>query len=193
MPDNIPIQLAANATTETHASTEAKGESQSSGNPLLQFDPGVGIWSLVTFFILLLILKKFAWKPIIDSIDERDREIKSSMESAEQARNESKKIADEQKAVLNQSKTEAAEIVSEAKKTAEEFKRRLEQSAIEEKNSIIKSAEAEISAMKESAIAELKQTVATLAIGAAEKLLEEKLDATASAKLVDKYIEKIEA
>ena len=89
--------------------------------------------------------------------------------------------------------TAAAEIVAESKKTAEEFKRRLEQSAIEEKNSIIKSAEAEISAMKESAIAELKQTVVTLAIGAAEKLLEEKLDAAASAKLVDQYIEKIEA
>jgi len=192
MPDKMPIQIAAN-TTEKHASTQAKGDAHSSGNPLLQFDPGVGIWSIITFVLLLIILRKFAWKPIIDSIDERDREIKSSMEAAEQARNESKKIADEQKAMLSQSKAEAAEIVAEAKKTAEDFKRRLEQSAIEEKTFIIKSAEAEISAMKESAIAELKQTVAELAIGAAEKLLEEKLDAERSTKLVDQYIEKIEA
>lgn len=193
MPDKMPIQVAANTNQENHASTQAAGEAHGSGNPLLQFDPGVGIWSIVTFVLLLTILKKFAWKPIIDSIDERDREIKSSMESAEQARNESKKIADEQKAMLSQSKAEAAEIVAEAKKTAEEFKRRLEQSAIEEKNNILKSAEAEIVAMKESAIAELKSTVATLAIGAAEKLLEDKLDAEASTKLVDQYIEKIEA
>lgn len=192
MPDKMPIQVAAN-NQETHASTQASGDSHGSGNPLLQFDPGVGIWSIITFVLLLIILRKFAWKPIIDSIDERDREIKSSMESAEQARNESKKIADEQKAMLSQSKAEAAEIVAEAKKTAEEFKRRLEQSAIEEKNNILKSAEVEIIAMKESAIAELKSTVATLAIGAAEKLLEDKLDAQASSKLVDQYIQKIEA
>lgn len=193
MPEQLPIQLAANSAKDTHASTQAKSDAHGGGNPLLQFDPGVGIWSIITFVILLVILRKFAWKPIIESIDERDREIKSSMEAAEQARNESKKIADEQKAMLSQSKAEAAEIVAEAKKTAEEFKRRLEQSAIEEKNNILKSAEAEIATMKESAIAELKTTVATLAIGAAEKLLEEKLDAGASTKLVDQYIEKIEA
>jgi len=193
MPEQLPIQIAANSTKDTHTSTQAKGDAHGNGNPLLQFDPGVGIWSIVTFAILLIILRKFAWKPIIESIDERDREIKSSMEAAEQARNESKKIADEQKTMLTQSKTEAAEIVAEAKKTAEEFKRRLEQSAIEEKKNILKSAEAEIAAMKESAIAELKNTVATLAIGAAEKLLEEKLDNDASTKLVDQYIEKIEA
>jgi F-type H+-transporting ATPase subunit b len=193
MPKTLPIQIAANNTKNTHASTQASSESHSDGNPLLQFDPGVGIWSIVTFVILLIILRKFAWRPIIDSIDERDREIKSSMEAAEQARNESKKIADEQKAMLSESKAEAAEIVAEAKKIADDFKRRLEQSAIEEKNSILKSAEIEIASMKESAIAELKTTVATLAIGAAEKLLSEKLDNDASIKLIDQYIEKIEA
>jgi F-type H+-transporting ATPase subunit b len=104
-----------------------------------------------------------------------------------------KKIADDQKSILAEAKNEASQLVAEAKKTAEEFKRKIEASAIVEKGQILDSAKAEISNLKDQAIQELKSTVVDLAIGATEKLLDEKLDSENSKALVNKYIEKVEA
>lgn len=190
MDNSIELIVAEATPVEGIATQAAKPKSD---NPLLKLDPGVSIWAWVTFIILLLILRKFAWGPISNSLDERDKFIKSSMEAAEQARNESKKIADDQKSILAEAKTEASQLVAEAKKIAEEFKRKIEASALVEKGQILDSAKAEISNLKDQAIQELKSTVVDLAIGATEKLLDEKLDSENSKALVNKYIEKVEA
>ncbi|MGL1902719.1 MAG: F0F1 ATP synthase subunit B [Fibrobacterales bacterium] len=170
----------------------ADSHGASNENPLLKLDPGVGIWALITFFLLLLLLRKFAWGPIINALDERDRTINASLEKAEEARNESKKIATEQKSILAESRAEAGQIVSEAKKSAEEYRRKIEQGALDEKIKIVESAKEEITAMKNEAISQLRKTTVDLAIGAAEKLLEEKIDNDQSKKIVDNYIKSLE-
>lgn len=183
------------AGTDQHVATveQAAGSHDASNeNPLLKLDPGVGIWALITFFLLLLLLRKFAWGPIINALDERDRTIKSSLEKAEEARNESKKIATEQKSILAESRAEASKIVAEAKKAAEEYRRKTEQGAMDEKSKIVDSAKEEITAMKNDAISQLRKTTVDLAIGAAEKLLEEKIDDEQSKKIVDNYIKSLE-
>ena len=183
-------QFAAVDAQQTHTST---GQPEKSENPLLKLNPGVSIWTLLTFLILLILLKKFVWGPILSAIADRDSSLKSSMESAEQARNESKKIANEQKSILAESKSQAAQIVAEAKKTAEQNKRKIEQNAQEEKAKILKTADDEINAMKEKAISEIKEKAANLAVIAAEKIIGDQLDKAKAKSLADDYINKLEA
>jgi F-type H+-transporting ATPase subunit b len=179
---------------ETHEEHPVKPKGhESEGNPLLKFDPGVGIWALITFILLFFLLKKFAWGPIINSIDEREKRLQSSLKSAEEARNESKRIAEQQKEILSQTREEASEILSTARHSAEELKHKIETSAKAEKEKILGSAVSEIEAMKDSAIRELRNASVDLAIGATEKLLQENLDKDNSRKLVDKYIDELES
>lgn len=159
---------------------------------LLTLDPGVSIWAVLTFAILLILLKRFAWKPIIDSLDEREKRLQSSLKTAEDARNESCKIAEQQKEILLQSRQEASEIMNIAKASAEDFKQKIEISAKNEKEKILASAETEINSMKDAAVRELKNTAVNLAIGAAEKLLDENLNESKSKILIEKYINNME-
>jgi F-type H+-transporting ATPase subunit b len=160
---------------------------------LLSLDPGVGIWAVITFVALLIILKKFAWSPIINSLDEREKRLQSSLKTAEDARNESKRIAEEQKRILAEARDEAATIMSNARRSAEEFKQKIETSAKSEKEKIISSAESEIRTMTDAAVRDLRNASVDLAIGATEKLLHTSLNEQNSRKLVEQYIEEMES
>lgn len=179
---------------ETHSEQPVKTGTEHGGvhYSLLTLDPGVSIWAVVTFVCLLLLLRKFAWNPILSSIDEREKRLQASLNTAEEARKESRKIAEEQKEILSSTRAEASQIIANAKKMAEEFKARIEQNAKEEKEKTLKSAEVEIESLKNAAIIDLKKMTAALAIGATEKLLAEKIDDQKSINLVEKYIQELE-
>ena len=105
--------------TETQAET-AVNEGHSGMPPLLRFDPGVGVWTIVTFVLLLILLKKFAWKPILDSLDARDKAIQGSLDQAARIQAENARLAEEQKRILAEAKAQAGEIVQTARESAGE-------------------------------------------------------------------------
>jgi len=172
-----------------------KGDShtqQAREHSLLTLDPGVGIWTVITFSLLLVILRRFAWTPILSSLEEREKRLQSSMQTAEEARNESKRIAEEQNKILAAARHEASEILATARKSGDEFRKKMEQGAKAEREKIIAAAEAEIKVLQQNAREELRKFSAELAIGAAEKLLQENLDQVKSQKLVEDYIAEME-
>lgn len=179
------------STTTTVESTGAHGGAREFA--LLQFDPGVGIWALITFGLLLLLLRKFAWKPILTSIDERDRKMKESLESAEQLRLAGERQTEEQRRILSQSRDEAAQILGDARKSAEELKNQIVEAARSEKEKILQGATHEIENLTLQAKSELRGFTADLAVGAAEKIMRQKLDEQSSKKLTDQYIEELKA
>ena len=160
---------------------------------LMDIDPGVGIWTLITFFLLMVVLRLFAWKPIIKSLDDREKFLASAHEDAVSARNEAKKIADEQSKIIAEAKKEAMAVKEDAINTAAENSKQLEQMAIKEKNHIIESAYKEADQIKSQAITKNKETIVKLALGATEKILQDKLDEAEAEKIVDKYIENLKA
>ena len=180
------VELYAANSPDTHAS-QADAAHHEGG--LMSIDPGVSIWTLFTFFLLLILLRVFAWKPIIKSLDDREKFLASSHEEAISARNEAKKIADEQSAIMAEAKKEANKIKEEAISSASENAKQLEQMAIKEKNNIIESAYKEADQIKSQAISENKETIVKLAIGAAEKILTEEIDESKGKVIVDKYLE----
>lgn len=178
---------------ETHAETTATVavEGHSQMPPLLRFDPGVGVWTIITFVLLLLILKKFAWKPILDSLDERDKTIQGSLDQAANIQKENARLAEEQKSILAEARVQAAQIVQIARESAENLKQGMEASAQEEKRRIVASAAMEIESSKQAALAELKKTTADLSIGIAEKLIRQNLDDAKNRALVDQLIQEV--
>ena len=171
--------------------TEANAHAKTEGNPLLKLDPGLAIWTIISFVLLLLLVKKFAWAPILSSIEERERYLKSSMEEADNARKESRRVAEEQKNILDEARSEADTLRREAHENSQAFKARCETEALEEKKRIIDSHVAELDRMKDSAIAELRSTVVDLTVEATRKLIDANLDENKARDLVDSYIKEL--
>lgn len=186
------------APAETHSEVGAAGHEAGAGDkgglpPFLRFDPGVWIWTMLVFITLLLILRKMAWKPILSSIDEREKTIKDSLEQASRIQEESKRITEEQNKILAQARHDANAMMQSSKQAADDLRRKLEQSAQEEKARIIASATQEIEASKRAAISELRKTTADLSIRIAEKLIQANLDDAKQRALVDQLINEVSA
>ncbi len=171
-----------------HAASEAGAEG---GSPLLRFNPGVGIWALVVFALLLLLLKKFAWTPILDALDARETAVRDSLEQATRIQAENARIQEEQARLLSEARLEAAQVIQNAREAGETLKKSLEASAQDEKRRILASATQEIEAQTAAAVATLRKTTAELSIDIAEKLIRQNLDDAKNRALVDQLIQEV--
>ena len=158
---------------------------------LLSINSGMVYWTVFVFSLLVILLGKFAWKPMLAAIDEREAKISGDLEQAEKAKND----ADESLAALNkrldEARTEAEEIISASRSAAEKIAETLKQDAKDEASKILENAQAAIKAEKESALNELRKEVTELAVGAANKIILANLDAKAQEKLVDSFIKEM--
>lgn len=171
-----------------HAATEAGAEG---GSPLLRFNPGVGIWALLVFALLLLVLKKFAWTPILDALDARETAVRDSLDQATRIQAENARIQEEQARLLSEARHEAAQVIQNAREAGEALKKTLEASAQDEKRRILATATQEIEAQTAAAVATLRKTTADLSIGIAGKLIQQNLDDAKNRALVDQLIQEV--
>jgi F-type H+-transporting ATPase subunit b len=155
---------------------------------LLELNPGMLIWTFLTFGILLFVLKKYAWKPLLNSLESRENKIASDMERAEKARVESEKLLAEHKVLMDQAGQEARELIAEARKTGERLRDDIVQKAEEQARMVGEQARVEIQREKETALLQLRSEVADLAISAASNIIREELDAKKHQRLVDEFI-----
>ncbi len=182
-------QAAETPAGETH--TEVAHAEGGSLPPFLRFDPGVWCWTAIVFVVLLIILRKTAWGPIISSLEEREKTIKDSLDQAAKIQAESLRITEEQNKILAAARHEANALLQSSRQASEDLRRKLEQAANEEKARIIASATAEIETSKRAAMAELKRTTADLSIRIAEKLIQASLDDSKQRTLVDQLINEV--
>ena len=164
------------------------GHAAEEGSPLLRFDPGVGIWAIVVFLFLLLVLKKFAWGPILDALDAREKSVRESLDQAASIQAENARLAAEQASVLAEARAEATRIVQSAREAGEALRKSVESAAQDEKRRILASATQEIEAQTRAAVAELRKTTADLSIQVAGQLIRQNLDDDKNRALVDQLI-----
>ncbi len=138
---------------------------------MLQFEPGLAIWTVITFLVLLLLLSKTAWPKILSVLDERENKIKSSIEDAEKARDDAEKMIQEHKNILDKAKKEAAEIIRKGNDRAEKIHGEARELAKEEARNLIRSTKVELEREREKAIADLKDRVAVLSVTVAAKII----------------------
>lgn len=178
---NILFALIALVVSET--------EGDSAG--LLSVNGGLAFWTTLTFILLLILLTKFAWKPILSALKQREDAIKDSLEQAEKAKDEAKQILLENQNSLAKAEEESKKIIEQSRLYAENLKEQMMKDSKEQSKKLIEEASAEIDRKKNAAFDELKNQIAEISVQAAEKILRENIDADKNKKLVDKYINDI--
>jgi|SRR5512145_2945022 F-type H+-transporting ATPase subunit b len=158
---------------------------------LTDINPGLTLWTAITFLVLVVVLSKFAWGPIVKMLAEREKTIREALEQAKKERTEAEKLAAEQKAVFAQAQREAADLAKKNQLEVEAFRVELTNKAKKEAEELVASARRQIGEEKAKAIAELKSYVADLAIEAAGRLVKANLDDKAQRQLVQDYIEQL--
>ena len=171
----------------------------SSSRPVLaaggitDINPGLTLWTGITFLVLLVVLAKFAWGPIVKMLAERERTIREAIELREAERAEAERLLAEQKAALAQAQREAAEIARRNQQEVEALRQELTARARKEADELVAAARKQIEEEKTKAIAELRGQVADLAIDAAARLVKANLDDASQRALVEEYIAQLPA
>ena len=144
-------------------------------NPLVQLDPGLFVWTIITFLILLGVLTRFAWKPLLKALETRENEISQSLEDAEKAKQELERLSAESDEIIAKARSEAQGILSEGKKAAEQLTANTLNKAKEEAMANLSAAKEQIKIERDKAIVEIKGEVVNLSLSIAEKLVKKNL------------------
>ncbi|AYD48524.1 F0F1 ATP synthase subunit B [Arachidicoccus soli] len=142
---------------------------------LLTPDFGLFFWTLLAFLLVLFILGKFAWKPILKMLDERESTIADSIATAEKARNEMAALKSENETLLQQAREERTKMLKEAKDASDKMIADAQSKAKSEYERIVADAQSAIAQQKNAALTEVKNKVGSLVIEVAEKVLRKQL------------------
>ena len=158
---------------------------------MLNLDPGMMIWGWATFVVLLILLYKVAWKPILSTIDKRESTIQASIDDAKNAQDEAEKILAKHQEMIHNAEQEAQNLIKENRDLAEKSKQDILAQAQKAAQELIEKAKSEIEKEKESALVSLRTEVADLAISATRKLIGEALDESKQREMVNEFIREI--
>jgi F-type H+-transporting ATPase subunit b len=142
-----------------------------------EFSFGLFFWQLLIFVGLVLLLKKYAWKPILDSVNDRESSIKEALSSADNARKEMESLNQDNQRILKEARSERELLLKEARNTSSKIIEEAKQEAKNSADQLIKQAQESIEGEKRAAIQELKNHVADIAVQMAEKVLHSELEA----------------
>ena len=140
-----------------------------------QFSVGLFFWQTILFLVLVFILKKYAWKPILDSVSEREDTIRESLDSAENAKKELAELQSKNESLIAEAKIERDALLKEARELKDKIVGEAQGEAKEEADKIVQAAHSAIEAQKAGAIAEMKLEMASLSISIAEKIIRKEL------------------
>jgi F-type H+-transporting ATPase subunit b len=158
---------------------------------LVDVRPGLIFWTLVTFILVAVLLRRVAWGPILKVVDEREKTIAASIESAKRERAEAERLLAEQKEAIQKARAEAAEMMRRNAEDVEKLRNELVSKARAEAEAQKTDALREIQNEKAKAVNDVKNIAAELAIQIAERLLNERLDATKQKELASQYLAEI--
>ncbi len=154
-------------------------------------NPGVSIWTLVVFLLLLAALAKWAWPAILKAVEEREKKIQAQLDQAEQANQEAQRVLADYQQKLAAAQGEAQELLAAGRQAAEKVRDEIMARARAEHEDLIARARREIVAEREKAVAELRGEAVELSLAAASKVLERNLDSEADRRLVREYLDSL--
>ena len=158
---------------------------------MFEINPGLIVWTIITFVCLAFVLAKFAWKPIINMLSQREEKIRSALSEADKARAEAAELMKQHEKNLARAEEEYQKVIREGKALAEKMKDEIVAKAKQQAAQEVARAKEEIKRDIENARKQLKADVVDLAIQSAEKILNESLDAAKQKKLIDSFINQI--
>jgi F-type H+-transporting ATPase subunit b len=161
-------------------------------NPLIRPDPGLYIWTIVTFLALVALLARFAWRPLLQALDRRQAQIRQSLDDAQQAKRELERVHHESAQIIRQARAEAESIVSNSRAYAEKLKDEIKAKARADADVIVKNAERQIQAETRRAIEQIRVEAADLSVMIASKLIQRNLTKEDNAHLIEQALQQVE-
>jgi len=163
------------------------------GSRLITPDVGTIFWTVVTFAILAFLLSRYAWKPLLQILDERERTVRDSLEQAKKARAEAEETLRKNQETLANARRETAAIIEQGKREGEALKAEILAQSRKEAQELVEQGKRQIQYEQKQAIEKLRTQVADLAIQAAERLIVRSLDDKKHRELLDDYVRSLPA
>jgi F-type H+-transporting ATPase subunit b len=161
-------------------------------NPLVQIDPGLFIWTIVTFLVLLGLLAKFAWTPLLVALDTRQNAIRKSLDDAQQAKEELERLHVESAQIVQRARNDAEAIIAQSRSDGDRLREELKQKARAEADHIVKNAERQIQLETSRALEQIRHEAIDLSVMIASKIIKRNLSKEDNEKLIDDALKQVE-
>jgi len=161
-------------------------------NALISVTPGLMIWTIVCFLIALWVLKRYAFGPIQKMIDERRERVRRSLEDAEEAREEARRLLEEHRSLIGQARSEGEQILAEARRVAEAQRERVREETEADRHRRLEEIERQIEAETQRALGAIRAAVAELSLVAASKVTGKVLDDEDHRRLIDEAVSELD-
>ena len=162
-------------------------------NPLVQPDPGLFIWTILTFLVLLTLLAKFAWTPLLQALESRQTAIRKSLDDAQQAKQELERLQQESVRIMSQARLEADSIISRSRSDGDALREEMKQKARAEADVIVGGAQRQIQLETRRALEQIRKEAVDLSVMIASKLLQRNITKEDNEKLIDDALKQLDA
>jgi F-type H+-transporting ATPase subunit b len=162
-------------------------------NPLVQPDPGLFIWTILTFLVLLFLLRKFAWKPLLAALERRQEGIRQALADAAKAKEDLERVEQEAARIVQQARTDAEAIVARTRADAERWREDLRQKARTEADGIIKTAEQRIELETNRALKQIRLEAVDISIAIASKLIQRNISKDDNERVIDEALSQMDS
>ena len=153
--------------------------------------PGIFLWTIITFLIVLGILKWKAWGPLMKALDDREKRISDALSAADKAKEEAQKVSSDYEEMIAKAQSERQKIITQASQDADKLREKKESDAKSKCDQMVDKAKKEIESEKAKALKEIKSVAVFLSVEAASKILKKNLDTTDNQKIAEETIRNI--
>jgi F-type H+-transporting ATPase subunit b len=161
-------------------------------NPLVQVDPGLFIWTIITFLVLLTVLAKFAWRPLLEALETRQNAIRKSLDDAQQAKVELERLNAESARIIQQARVDAEAIISQSRVDGDRLREEIRAKARTEADHIVKNAERQIQLETSRALDQIRREAVDLSVMIASKIIRRNLSKEDNEQLIDEALRQVE-
>ena len=160
-------------------------------NPLVQPDPGLFIWTIVTFLGLLWALKKLAWGPLLEALETRQNAIRKSLDDAQQAKEELERLHVESGQIIQRARNDAEAVIAQSRSDGDRLREELKQKARAEADLIVKNAERQIQLETGRALEQIRHEAIDLSVMIASKIIQRNLTREDNERLIDEALRQV--
>ena len=162
-------------------------------NPLVQPDPGLFIWTIVTFLVLLTLLAKFAWKPLLEALETRQQGIRKALDDAQAAKQDLERLEQEAAQIMRKARGEAETLITQSRADADRLREEIRQKAKADAEGIMRNAERQIQLETGRALQQIRSEAVDLSVMIASKIIQRNLTKEDNEKLIDDALKQVEA
>ena len=161
-------------------------------NPLVHPDPGLFIWTILTFLVLVTLLARFAWRPLLQALERRQALIVKALDDAQRAQQELERLQRESTQIITNARVEAEAIVSRSRSDAEQLREELKQKSRAEAAAIVKNAERQIQLETARALQQIRHEAVDLSVTIASKILQRNVSKEDNEGLIEETLKQVE-